>query len=647
MPLLIERFRVTSAGNVVFDERFAEGVNVIDGENSSGKSTLFKLIYFGLGGALTAKQWTKAALKCDRVYVQAKIGPAILTLSRKVAETGLPPFLIFDGDLDAALSSPIEEWQELSYSRSSDRQSFSQLMFLALGMPDAFSQGGDFITFNQFLRAHYADQDSANSSLLRFEGQFDKAATREAIGNFILGGTDQNLAELERKLLLSQSKYSESLSSVAAGNILLGGDYNELSSSGLDAAEDRISTETLQLEKEISKRSMEMLRPIIATDISQDRIAGIAARLAEAKGDLADRIASRSELDLEARDSALFISTLQQRVEYLTQTLNVADGLGDVQLDSCPACGTLVEPGDSHEHCYLCKSDAVREKPTARYFSMLNATHAQIEQSTRIQKSRLDHMARLIAEIANATNEIEQLARELETEKITVSTEGQAELSALQNRLGYLRGELERVRRDKRVVERLDVLRKDRDRWAGEIAATREEIDSIRNGVTLRLGGALSAVSRETGEFLAADLSRQAEFHDDPHVDIDFRGNSFAINGQTAISASSVSYLRNSIFLGLMFAANRIGTMRHLQFLMLENLEDKGMEPERYYRLHATIVSRAKTLTRPYQIIIGTADLSASVRNDVYIVGRRYSHNAKTLNMIVVDDEVESPGLDS
>lgn len=640
--MLIERFRVTSGGKVVFDEGFKEGVNVVEGENSSGKSTLFKLIYFGLGGALTPKQWTKAALKCDRVYLQARIGKSSITISRKIAETGLPPALIYDGPIEEALSSPIESWQEYSYSRSSDKQSYSQLMFLALGMPEAFSQTGDFITFNQFLRVHYADQDSPNSSLLRFEDQFDKPATRESVGNFVLGGTDQNLAEYERVLREAQNKYAESLSSVSAGNILLGSDYNELSESGISAAEDRVKNEIIQAQGKVETIAKEVLKPLSASAIDQKHITSLSEQLTSAKANLSDLVEARGELSLEARDSEMFLATLNQRVEYLTQSLAVADYVGEVALSSCPACGSVVEPGSDHHHCYLCKTDAPREKPTARYLSLLNATRSQIEQSTRIQKTRIQHLSELDNQTRNARVEIERLARDLQRQKVTVSTEAQAELSTLQNQLGYLQADLERIRRDKRVVERLEALRRDRDRLAGEIARAKEDIERVRNGATLRLGGALSAVSRETQSFLKADLNRQAEFHDDPHVEIDFRGNSFGVNGQKSFSASSVSYLKNSIFLGILFAADKISTMRHLHVLLLENLEDKGMEPARYHRMHITIVEKAKSLNKPFQIVIGTADLAPDVKGDVHLVGQRYTHDSKTLNMVIEDNEGEA-----
>ncbi len=87
-----------------------------------------------------------------------------------------------------------------------------------------------------------------------------------------------------------------------------------------------------------------------------------------------------------------------------------------------------------------------------------------------------------------------------------------------------------------------------------------------------------------------------------------------------------------------MFAANELETMRHLQLLILENLEDKGMEPERYHRLHRTIVARSHELDGEWQIIIATADLAEDIRDEVKLIGNFYTHEKRTLDLVVPED---------
>jgi hypothetical protein len=639
MSFLINRLRIVSRGSSVYDERFEAGVNIIEGENSSGKTTLMKLLYHALGGTIPERQWSKAARACDRVYVEIKIGSAILTVSRKAVESGLPPALIYEGPMENGLNAPIEAWREYPYSRTADRQSYSQLIFSLLGMPEAFGEEGEFVTFNQFLRAHYADQDSPNSTVLKHEDQFDKPAVREAIGNFILGGSDSNLADRERLLKEAERDLGFAMASVAAGNALLGSDYNELNADSIALRRRSVDEQIKAAESELSERQRAAIQPLVASDVESSQIADLSRDLSDARRALSDKISTKVETELEIRDSEMFIRTLEDRARYLTQAIQSAQTFGDLVVDTCPVCGTDVDPESSGAHCYLCKSDKPSEAPANRYISLLNSTQSQIEQSRRVQKMRLSRSHDLGREIEAIEERIHRLGIQLENLKITISSIAQEQVAEVQGTLGYLRSERERLIRDQRVVERLEAIRADRDRLNTTIAHLREEINIARTSANLRLASAFSAISRETSDFLSSDLDRQLEFHNNPHVEVNYRSNTFALDGQRAFSASSQAYLRNAIFLGTMFAANKLETMRHLQLLMLENLEDKGMEPDRYHRLHRTIVEKSRNLSGDWQILIATADLAEDVRSEVYRVGRFYTHGSKTLAVDVDEDE--------
>ena len=83
-----------------------------------------------------------------------------------------------------------------------------------------------------------------------------------------------------------------------------------------------------------------MLRPITASDIDQTHLTNLSKLLTAAKSNLSDLVEARGELRLEASDSEMFLATLHQRVQYLTQSLQVADYVGEVALSSCPGCGS-------------------------------------------------------------------------------------------------------------------------------------------------------------------------------------------------------------------------------------------------------------------------------------------------------------------
>lgn len=54
--LQVESLTIFRRGHRVYDEKFHTGLNIIRGENSSGKSTIMDFIFFGLGGDLLEHQ---------------------------------------------------------------------------------------------------------------------------------------------------------------------------------------------------------------------------------------------------------------------------------------------------------------------------------------------------------------------------------------------------------------------------------------------------------------------------------------------------------------------------------------------------------------------------------------------------------------
>ena len=135
--LYISRLVVQRQSHVVYDERFHLGVNVIRGENSSGKSTILNLIYYSLGGELV--EWSEVALLCSRTIVEVQLSGKVATLSREISDKPNQPMEIFGGHYENSLTAPRGEWMRYPYRRSASQESFSQALFRNLGMPEVLS----------------------------------------------------------------------------------------------------------------------------------------------------------------------------------------------------------------------------------------------------------------------------------------------------------------------------------------------------------------------------------------------------------------------------------------------------------------------------------------------------------------------------
>src|SRR4051812_42733647 len=120
--LIITRLVVRRNTAVVYDEPFHRGVNIIRGENSSGKSTILNFIFYGLGGDLN--DWSDAAKLCTTVLVEAEFNGKVATLSREISADSRQPLEIFGGSYVDSQAAPRDQWIRYPYTRSTSRESF-------------------------------------------------------------------------------------------------------------------------------------------------------------------------------------------------------------------------------------------------------------------------------------------------------------------------------------------------------------------------------------------------------------------------------------------------------------------------------------------------------------------------------------------
>ncbi|MBU0645707.1 MAG: ATP-binding protein [Alphaproteobacteria bacterium] len=201
--LFLSRLRIEKDGYPVYDEVFHIGVNIISGDNSSGKSSILNFIYFALGGDET--DWSDEAKLCTRVLAEVSLNGNVATLSRPISDDNRRPMDIFSGDMDAALKAPVQNWLRYPYARgpsSQSKESFSQAVFRLLDVPEAAGETTGKLTMHQVLRLHYADQLSPSDSLFMTDETWDRPVIRDTVGRLLCGSEETKV--LENKLRIRE-----------------------------------------------------------------------------------------------------------------------------------------------------------------------------------------------------------------------------------------------------------------------------------------------------------------------------------------------------------------------------------------------------------------------------------------------------------
>lgn len=96
---------------------------------------------------------------------------------------------------------------------------------------------------------------------------------------------------------------------------------------------------------------------------------------------------------------------------------------------------------------------------------------------------------------------------------------------------------------------------------------------------------------------------------------------------------SSNVLLKNAAILGLFLAAGTDEMFFHPRFILMDNVEDKGMEVERSYKFQRTIVETVTELKLPYQIIFTTSMMNPELELEEYIVGSAYTGENRSLKL--------------
>ena len=117
------------------------------------------------------------------------------------------------------------------------------------------------------------------------------------------------------------------------------------------------------------------------------------------------------------------------------------------------------------------------------------------------------------------------------------------------------------------------------------------------------------------------------------NIQIDFAANRLSVDGHTYFSASSRAILRSSFFLGFFAAATKDPQFRHPRFVMLDTIEDKGMEAARSHNFQHQILRVSDEAKVEHQIIYATAMIAPDLDDPRFTVGKPSNLASPTLDI--------------
>lgn len=623
---------LTADGKVAYDELFHHGVNIIRGTNSSGKSTITHLLFYGLGGDYT--QFVTEARCCSRVMVEVSMDAATLTLSRPIetdtegrvlTQRGMT---IYWGSLDEALSGTCE-WTSCGYKTTASKRSFSNVLFEVMGMP--IVQSDSNITMHQLLRLLYIDQESPTSSLFYYE-QFDNQTTRETVADLLMGIFDEHLYQAK----IRQKELESSISDVRIDIRSL-----ENALSPQQRSSDFINEQITSKRREIDRLSEEAMRlrrgeKNISQEKSQTEILKSEVRKLEKEIDQEEEKIDLLQHDIE--DTSMFIAELERKQLALSHSIDTRKILGTLPLEYCPECLSPLPKEVPEGTCHLCKQKVEGKSGITQAKRLISELTFQKQESDAILCHDEEDLREAKAKLRAFKAKRRQARRNLDEQLGNVRSSMAAAIEDLMYKKGQINGELLQYYTMLELAEKYEMLVRDMERLESELASTKLLIQAQLSHQEKRRALVMKKIQEHGVYFLQHDEERQKAFAQAKPSDfsVDFSNNLVFLQHRYAkYSASSSFFLKLVARFSLFFASLDIDWMRYPRFIFADNMEDKGIEQERAQKFQVTLIEKLKQYdTDSYQVIYTTSYITDELDHSDYVVGDHYDVNHKSLKNV-------------
>lgn len=627
----------TQKGDIAYDELYHRGINIICGDNSSGKSTITHFIFYVLGGAFN--DWVKEAKMCSKVVAEVEMNGATMVLMREINinphnNKGNPiePIYIYWGDYIASQKAGPDQWQKFGYNTSAEKKSFSNVFFENLDIPIVKGENAN-ITFHQLLRLMYVDQDSPTSSLFLYE-QFDTTLTRDTVADLLLGVYSQSLYDSKQRLVEASNEFDSVKREIRI--------IKQFIPQELDLFPAHIKTKIDNKEKEISEIENQLIelkeqnKTVRYSKTTKLEFEKLNAEVIIQREDVSELETKIETWKYEIEDSEFFIKSIDKKIRAVKNSILSRDFLGDFPLDFCPECLSELKKSDTDTSCKLCK------EPIDNTFGVTQARKIEQELSFQVKESR--------SLLAIRNRQLDEAKASYEAEKVKlfglqarvnaalkdVKSVREEKIDTLYVDKGFAEGEILQFRTLLENAEKYQSLVKQKDTLENEIATLNSAITKMIAEQEKNKSDINAVIEEEALYLLNNDLKRQNDFIEAKEFHVDYGNNIAFISDKDAkYSASSNFYLKTTARFAIFLASLQIERMRYPRFILCDNMEDKGIEEKRAQNFQKIIIDEAEKQDKNgFQMIYTTSYISDELKDSDYCVGEYYTKASPSLKNV-------------
>lgn len=602
----INTMMVFQNNKCVLDVKLSDGLNVIFGKNSAGKSSLLDVLVYSLGGEEI--NFTPIVDMCSYVLTEVQIGHDNLTISREFSEKKREGLSVFYGSISEAISANDNEWHNFPYNSYTEKFGFSKIFFDYLNYPDTVSSETS-ITTHQLLRVLYADQANNHLPIFRYE-KWDNYEKRIAIRDYMFGLFSGELYEQQLFRKSTEKNLSEVISRLQSFFKIVGKSSEQMIEDFILIEKQNLSARKTEILEKIKKLNnpREEHTLILDQKTIQNKVQSEMSTLNKAILSLTEL---QSNQQLEIVDLINFNNELKIRLNDLNNSIASNSLIDNIVFDFCPCCHSKILITNSNKNiCKLCKtetSDNINEKNLLQMKTELNF---QIQETKKLINDEQKKLESTNTQLQEKENIFKRKKLEFDLLADRWHSSYELELINYYRELGEIDTELRNIESRLTIADEIKQLERKRDQLETDLSTIDLTINQMIHNAEHKLKRILDNLNEKLKTLLAKDIGVQEEFLDPNNsIEVSFEDNQIYVNGSGHFSQSSTIVLRHLFHLALLLIADSDSTIRIPRFFVLDGINDGGLEKERAENLQKIISETCLSLTKPFQLICATSEL--------------------------------------
>ncbi|TDW22110.1 hypothetical protein EV650_0943 [Kribbella kalugense] len=446
---------------------FHPGLNIIQGDITSGKTTLVRLISALLGPM--PSNLPPEVEQLTAIRGEVVLGNTVWSIYRPRTTTSTAPVEI----------SEIVHGREPSSTRlpvTGNGPSYGKFLLEQLGLPSvsvprARSDPSGALTpvsIRDWLNYCIITGDELDTQVFGHLRPW-REEKRRWVFELVYGYYDPELAILRAELRTLELQIQEHQKSEAISQRFLA----QTPFASAEALDRELAGRRQQLAELVNRR-----RNLAGgMDRSRPELARIRAELLAARTRFAALSEQLSGLAAQASDLADLEQQLRAQSARLTRAIVADELLVDFDFVVCPRCGQGVSPGRAEDgHCYLCFQEPRPAPSTSALLAEQERIASQIEETTDVLRERLAARGQLEAERSALDAEIIELSRRLDEGTSIFISDRSSQLQQEAAEQATLEADIRRLTEYSELVHRYQASLSDREALRREADAVEERI---------------------------------------------------------------------------------------------------------------------------------------------------------------------------